>query len=177
MLPDPEDGVAMVAAGFAAPVDVAGFPESDLDVGGHAAQGPVGTDYLADSGVVPAVLYGNEEAFGFYVPLDEMGGPLGVVGLDADDSDVEQVVDILGVGQVHGVDRHREIALATAGPQALGPHGFHMLRPHVDEGNVLTLFDEVGSHVATYRASSNDAYLVTHFNTPARRRLGAASGF
>ena len=43
-----------------------------------------------------------------------------------------------GVGQVHGLDRHGEVALAAAGPQALGPHGLHVLGPHINERNILS---------------------------------------
>ena len=113
--------MAVVAARLAAPVDVGRLPKGHLDVGRDAANLPVGAHDFADNRVVPAVLYGDEKAFRLHVALDEVGGPLGIVGLHRDEGEIEQLVDALGLGQVHGVDRDGEIALAAAGPQTPRP--------------------------------------------------------
>ena len=133
----PEHHVAVVSARGAAAVDVPWFPQGHLDVRGYAAHLPFRPNYLPNQRVIPAVLQRNKVAVGLNVPLDEVGRPLGIVGLHGDEGKVEGFGDALGVGKVHGLDRHGKVALAAAGPQALGPHGLHVLGPHINEGNVL----------------------------------------
>ena len=120
-------------------------------------------DDVGDGRVVPAVLDGHEGAVVLDVPLDEVGGPLGVVGLDGDEGVVEGLGDVLGVGEVHGVDGHREIALAAAGAQALGAHLLHVLGPHVDEGDVVFAgLDKKRADVAAHGAGTHDYDAVCH---------------
>ena len=162
-LADAEHGVAVVASGRAAAVDVSRLPERHLDMGSDAAQLSVLTHDVGDGRVVPAVLDGHEGAVVLDVPLDEVGGPLGVVGLDGDEGVVERLGDVLGVGQVHGVDRHREVALTAAGTEALGAHLFDVLGPHVDEGDVVFAgLHEESADIAAHGAGTHDYDAVCH---------------
>ena len=165
-----EHVMTVVAAHGAAPRDVPRLPQRHLDVGGDAAHGAILAHYAGDGDVVPAVLQRHEEAVVFHVAPDEVGGPLGIVGLDGDENEVERLGDALGVGQVHSFDarlagggrRHREGPLAAGDAEAVGPHLLHVLRPHINERDVLALAGKERANVAAQRTRAHDANLVGH---------------
>ena len=163
VLADAKHRVAVVSTRRAAPVNVAGLPEGNLNVRGDAAQLPLRPYDGRDGWVVPAVLDGNEGAIILYVPFDEVGGPLGVVRLDGDEGIVEGFGDVLGLGQMHGVDRDGEVALTAAGAQTLGAHLFDVGGPHVDERDVVFAgLNEECANVAAHGARAHDYDAVCH---------------
>ena len=157
LLAHAEDHVAGVSAYGASALHVAGLPQRDLDVRGDAAHRALRPDDAADDRVVPAVLQGDEATVRLDVALDEVGRPLGVVGLEGDEGEVELVNDVLGFGQVEGVDGDGEIALAAAGAEAVALHGLDVLRPHVHHGHVLAGAGEEGADVAAEGSGAHDA--------------------
>ena len=170
VLAHPEDVVAMVAAHRAAARDVARLPQRDLDVGGDAAHRPLLSHDAGDGDVVPAVLQRHEEAVVLHEALDEVGGPLGIVGLDRDEHEVEGFGDALGVGQVNGFNarltaggrRHGEGPLAAGDVQPVGTHLLDVRRPHINKRHVLALAGQESADVAAQRPCAHDAYSVCH---------------
>ena len=153
----------VVAPRRAAPVDMSRFPQRHLNVGCDAAQLPFRAYDAGDGGVVPAVLDGHKSAFVLHIPLDEVGGPLGVVGLHRDKGVVKRLGDVLGLGEVQRLRGDGKIALAAAGAQAGGAHLVHVLRPHINEGDVvLPRLDEEGPHIAAHRAGAHNCDAVAH---------------
>ena len=161
----------MVAAHCAAARYVARLPEGDLDVGSDAAHRALFANDSGDYHIVPAVLQGHEKSVVLDITLDEVGGPLGVVGLYGDEHEIKRFDNPLSLGQVHGLDWYCEWTLAPGHMQSVSAHLFHVIRPHVDERDVLALAGQESTDVAAKRSGAHDSDLVAHIAPPSLRRI------
>ena len=154
-----EDRVLSAAFGDAAD-DVAGADQLHDDLGGDAAQRFAPADDVGDGFLVHAVLQRDDTAGGCQIILHQHGRPGGVVGLDADEGDVDGffALQTLEFGQVVGLDRHGEAFLRRRAFQgdAVGAHLLHMLWPGVKERDVQALLGEIAANVSADSAGADD---------------------
>ena len=103
--------------------------------------------------------------------LDQRGGPGRVVGLHADEGDVDrrlpgQLLRVRDMQRAHGNREFRDVP-GVGDAQAVLPHVFDMLGPWVDERDVLAGLHHMGAGVAADRTRSDDRYLPPHAFLPA----------
>ena len=161
-LADAEDIVATVASGRAAARYMGRLPEGDGDAGHHAAD----LILVAYDGrgelVVHAVLAVDDYAAGSEQTLDEVARPFGIVGLHGEEDDVEVVLELPGVGEMHGVDGDGEVALAAGCAQPVRVHRVDVLTPHINQGDVMPFACQERAYVATRGARAEYAYSLCH---------------
>ena len=158
-----------VLAGAA--VDVAGRGQIDRDAAGDAAERLAPADDAGDGLFVHAVLQRHHVAVRRQILLDQHGGPGGVVGLHADEGDVDRRLpgQLLRVGDVQRAHRDREFrdVLGMGDAQAVLSHVLDMLGPGIDERDVLARLHHMGAGIAADRTRSDDRYLPAHAFLPA----------
>ena len=150
-LADAEHGMAgaMFAPG---PADVARLAKFDRDGARDRAQRLPPADDAGDGLLIHAVLQRDDEAAGCEVLPDHRRRPGRVVGLGADEGDVDRPLlgEALQLGHVQGTRRRRELGhvAQVADAQARCPYRLDVLRPEVDEGHVLAGLCHMGAGIA-----------------------------
>ncbi len=152
-------------------MDVAGLGQVDGDGAGDAAERLAPADDAGNGLLVHAVLQRDDVAVGRQVLADQHGGPGRVVGLHADEGDVDRFLlgELLGVGDVeraHGHGKFRHIA-GVRDAQPVLAHRLHVLGPRVDEGHVLAGLHHVRAGISPDRARPDDRNLPAHAFLPA----------
>src|SRR5690349_19126561 len=131
---------------------MAGLAQLNGDRAGDASDGLAPSDHAGDSFFVHAVLQRNDETIGREVLANEGGGPGGVIRLYAYESDVDWLLldELLHLGQVqraHLGGEFGDIANMRYA-QTLRTHRLDVLRPRIDEGDVLTGLRHMRSGIA-----------------------------
>ncbi len=160
-----EHGVGRAVLGGAA-MDVAGLRQVDGDAGGDAAERLAPADDAGDGFLVHAILQRHHKAVGREILPDQHGGPGGVVGLHADEGDVDRLFlgELLRVGDVQRAHRHGEFRLrhGVGDAQAVLAHMLDMVRPRIDEGDVLAGLHHMRAGIAADRAGADKSDFLAH---------------
>src|SRR5262249_21128767 len=164
-LADAENRV-LVAAFRDRPADAPRFVQVDRDERSDRAERAAPADYAGDRLFVEAVLQRQGEALLGEVGRDERGRPAGVVGLDRDHRDIDGVSrQGLHFGQVKGFrlpDDEFLLRRDAVELQAARPDGFHMLRPRIDERDVVPKVGERAADIASQRSRPDDCNAFCH---------------
>ena len=149
-----------------AAVDVAGLRQVDRDAAGNAAQRLAPADDAGDRLLVHAVLQRHDIAVRRQILPDQHGGPGRVVGLHADEGDVDRLLlgELLRVRDVQRAHGHREFrdVHGVGDAQPVLPHVLDMLGPGIDERHVLARLHHMSTGIAADGASSDDRDLPAH---------------
>ena len=149
-------------------------PTADRD---DAAEGAVAAGDGGHTLVVDAVLEVDDRAVVAHERGDEAGRPLGVVGLDRDEAEVERLLDRLHLVQVQGVDGNADVAdQRAAETQAVLLHRFDVVDPVVDQRHVVAGSGEQTADHAADRARSDDSDAFGHDLAPSRQANGRPTG-
>ena len=159
-------GMCRAVLGGAA-MNMAGLRQIDSDRTSDAAERLAPADDAGDGFLVHAILQRHDEGVGRQILADQHRGPGGVVGLHADESDIDRRLlgELLRVGDVQRAHRHGEFRLlhGVGHAQAVLAHVFDMLGPGIDEGHVFARSHHVGARIATDGAGSDEGdFLLTH---------------
>ena len=170
-----EHGVRRPALAGAA-MDVAGRRQVYRDAAGDAAQRLAPADDAGDRLLVHAVLQRHDIAVRRQILLDQHGGPRRIVGLHADEGDVDRLLlgELLRVGDVKRAHRDREFRNIhrVGDAQPVFAHMLDMFGPGIDEGDVLAGLH----HMRTGIAADGPAPTITIFRPMASLLHFLASG-
>ena len=164
-LAGPEHRVRVAVLGGAA-MDEAGLGQVDRDRACDAAERLAPADDAGDRLLVHAVLQRDDIAVGREILPDQHRRPGGVVGLHADEGDVDRLLlgELLRVGDVQRAHRHGEFRLGhrVGDAQAVLSHVLDMRGPRIDEGHVLAGLHHVRAGIAADRARPDDGDFLAH---------------
>ena len=156
--------LAMHLAGAEDGVRVAA--QLDRDLRGDAADDLAPADDAGDELLVHAVLQRDDEPIGRQIGFDQIRRHLRLVGLHADEGDIDRPAlrQGLDVGKMHRIDRHGEfLRLGDAGQvQTVAAHLLDMFRPAVDEGDVFAVLRHESTDLRADRAGPDDCDFQTH---------------
>ena len=123
-------------------------------------------DDAGDRLFVHAVLQRHDVAVRRQILPDQHGRPGRVVGLHADEGDVDRLLlgELLRVRDMQRAHRNREFrdVLGVGDAQAVLAHVLDMLGPGIDEGDVLARLHHMGTGIPADGPRSDDRYLPTH---------------
>jgi hypothetical protein len=153
-----------------ATMDVAGRGQVDRDAAGDAAERLAPADDAGDGFFIHAVLQRHHVTIRRQILLDQHGRPGGVVGLHADEGDVDRCFpgQLLRVGDVqraHGNLEFRDV-LGVGDAQAVLSHVLDMIGPWIDERDVLARLHHMRAGISADRTRSDDRYLPAHVVLP-----------
>nr|WP_231168418.1 hypothetical protein [Bradyrhizobium sp. 41S5] len=150
-------------------VDVAGLGQVDGDAARDAAERLAPADDISNRLLIHAVLQRHDVTISGEILPDQHGGPGRVVGLHADEGDVDRLFlcQLLRVGDIKRAHRHREFGNVhrVRDAQSVLAHVLDMLGPGIDEGDVLTRLHHMRSGIAADRTRADDRDLPTHVST------------
>ena len=136
------------------------------DGAGDAAERLAPADDAGDRLLVHAVLQRDHEAVGRQILPDHHGRPGRVVGLGADEGDVDGLLlgELLHLREVQRAHRDRELrhVLGVGDAQPVLLHVLDVLGPGVDERHVLARLHHVRARIAADRARPDDRNLAAH---------------
>src|ERR1700754_1364361 len=153
-----------------AAVDVAGHRQVDRNAAGNAAERLAPADDAGDGLFIHAVLQRHHKTVRRQILPDQHGGPGGVVGLHADEGDVDRRLlrQLLRIREVQRAHRDRKFldVHGVGDAQAVAPHVLDMLGPWVDEVHVLARLHHMGAGIAADRTRSDNRYFPAHAFLP-----------
>ena len=144
--------------------------ELDRDQARDAAHGLAPAHVLRDALLVDAVLERDDEAVRRKIGLDQVGRPLGVVGLHANERDVDRLFlhQALDVAHVERFDAYR-VAFGPGESRELKSviaHVVDMLGPCVDQRHVMSRARHVSAGVTADRAGAHHHNSFSQFTLP-----------
>ena len=158
-LADAKNGVVATALGHA-PVHPAGFVQVHHDLAGDAAQGAAPADDTGKTLVVHAILQRHSATVGGQVGQDQVGSPLGIVGLGADEGDIEGLFarQLRHIANVERADRRLEglLGCGAGHGKTVRLHACNVSGPGVYQDGVEAGARHVGADVATDGAGGDD---------------------
>ncbi|MGY2987272.1 hypothetical protein ACVI1K_004619 [Bradyrhizobium sp. USDA 4508] len=142
----------------------------DGDAARDAAERLAPADDAGDGLLVHTVLQRDDVTVRRQILPDQHGGPGGVVGLHADEGDVDRFLfrQLLRVGDIKRAHRHREFrdVHRVRDAQAVLAHVLDMRGPGIDEGDVLPRLHHMRTGVAADSARADDRDLPSHASIP-----------
>src|SRR5262249_33644940 len=145
------------------PGDVAGRVGVDADAAGDAADDAAPADHAGDSLLVDPVLQGDDEAARAEVLADQRRRPDRVVRLRADEGHLDRLLEeALRLVKVERGRVNEKLPLGALEVQPLPPDRLDVLRPGVDQGDVLTGPRQVTADVAADRAGAHERDSLAH---------------
>ena len=164
-----EYGMRRAVLGGAA-VDMAGLRQVDRDAARDAAERLAPADDAGDRLFVHAILQRDHVAVGRQILPDQHRRPGRVVGLHADEGDVDRLLlgELLRVGHVQRAHRHGEFRLlhGVRHAQAVLSHVLDMRGPGIDERHVLAGLHHMGAGISADRTRSDNGNLAAHSLPP-----------
>src|SRR5712672_2197877 len=153
------------------PMDVAGLGQVDRDAARNAAKRLAPADDAGDRLFIHAVLQRHDIAVRRQILLNQGRGPSRVVGLHADEGDVDrrlpgQLLRVRDVQGAHGNREFRDVP-GVGDAQAVLPHVLNMLGPWIDERHVLARLHHMGAGIPANGTCSDNGYLPPHAVLPA----------
>ena len=166
------DRVAAVDAADAAAMHMAGLDEADADIAGDAAEHLPPPDDLGDRCLVHAVLQRDDIAARREILPDQERRPLRVVGLRADERDIDRRLfrELLRFGQMQRT-RPRRKRLRPLVMRDAQPVFFDLcdiFRPRIDEGHVLARLRHMRAGITADRPRADDDNAFAHGSLPIR---------
>src|SRR5208282_3269845 len=149
----------------------------DGDRAGDRAQGLAPADDAGDRLLVHAILQRDDISARGQVLLDHRRRPGGVVGLHADEGDVDWCLfaELLRLGQMQRarLDRERLDNADMGDPQAVLADGVDVFRPRIDIGHVLAGLHHMGTGITANRPCTDDRYFLLRHHVFSRLRFAA----
>ena len=151
-------------------LDMAGSDQFRGKHAGNAANRALRPRDACDCLLVHAVLQRHHEAVRRQILADHRGRPFGVVGLHADEGDVDRFAlrQFLNLGQMDRLDGHGAAFLrghAVEADAVLG-HVVDMVRPGIDERHILAATGQMAARITADRTGADDDNLLTHGISP-----------
>ena len=137
MLAGAEDVVALVAALLHPALDLPGRPQRDADLRHHEPDRALGARDRGHDRIGPAVLGRDHVAVGAQVTKRELRRPRRVVDLHGHEGDLEIPRQALRLVEVDGRWPRLEGIMRSGDRDALLPDGFDVLRPGIDQRDVV----------------------------------------
>jgi hypothetical protein len=122
----------------------------------YGAQGSLGSDDRGDGVHRHPVLDAGDESRGAHQRLDQFARPSCVVGLDADEDDIERISQLSHFAQVERTHLRGVRFPRHYDADALGAHGFDVSRPLLDKRHVKPRANHIRPNRRALGSSSND---------------------
>jgi 2-keto-4-pentenoate hydratase/2-oxohepta-3-ene-1,7-dioic acid hydratase in catechol pathway len=111
---------------------------------------------------------------------DQHGRPRGVVGLGADEGDVDRLLlaELLRIGEMERAHRHGEFRdlLGVGHAEPVAAHSLHMFWPGIEKNHFLARLHHMRAGIAADGAGSDDRDLLAHTSLPVSLGLAAQVG-
>src|SRR5262245_33426697 len=147
----------------------------DTNRTGNAADHLAPAHDVGNALFIDAVLEGHDEAVWGQVLLDHHRSPLGIVGLGTDEGDIHRLFEqALHLVQMQSLKAYRVLALRAAQMNAVVLDVLDVLRPWVNQGDILASACEMPTDIAPDCSSSHKDYALAHATPPLRCRSPAA---
>ena len=171
---NPEDGVFVATLGDG-PTDGAGFVHVNRDQRGDGADHPPPADHTGDFFLVQTVLQRHHITVGGEILADHHRRPFGVIGFHRQEGDVDRplLIQVLQFGDVHGLGGghgHLFVGGDAVQGQTMGADPRDILRPHVDQGHIVSMLGEMSAHVPAQRADPDDRDSLRHIASSRYKR-------